>query len=287
MIVTGLSGAGKSLALSRLEDNGYYCVDNLPSAMLKDFVDQCRHAGIARAAVSVDGRERAYGLGAEVLENIRALGVRTSILFLDCGDEELSRRFTETRRRHPFFHDGDVRLGIAEERALLLPLREAADIVVDTTALAPNGLFSRLDDALSLSPIDQMRVIITSFGFKRGIPQDAELLFDMRFLPNPFYMPKLRSLSGLDAPIGAFLRQSPETGLFLEQTEALLRTVLPGFCTQGRKRVMIAFGCTGGRHRSVFAAEQMAVRLQEYHVIRRHRDLQLEEAAIEERFSPR
>lgn len=288
LIVTGLSGAGKSMVLSRLEDNGFYCVDNLPSSLIRGFVSQCQAADIERAALVIDARESAFGLGGtHTLKEIDAIGVECKILFLDCQDEALLRRYDETRRKHPFAKDGDVRGAIAYERTQLLPLRERAHIVIDTTRLTPLALFSHLDDALMLRPADRLIVQCMSFGFKRGMPMDADVVLDMRFLPNPFYDSALRPLSGLDEPVRTYVMGFREAVSFMAAAERLIKTMLPGYAKQGNQRLMVAFGCTGGRHRSVVAAEELARRLRpQYAVQCVHRDFTLEQQSIHERFPP-
>lgn len=289
LIVTGLSGAGKSLALARLEDNGYYCVDNLPSSLIGGFLEQCRVAvpAIRRAAASVDGRESAFGLpGAHVLDALDKQGVDYQVLFLDCKDEVLLRRYRETRRRHPFAREGDVASGIKKERELLLPLRERAHIVLDTSALTPLALFSKLDEALALQPAKQMQLLFTSFGFKRGMPIDADIVLDMRFLPNPFYEQALRPLSGLDEPVRRYVLEDAQAAPFFNAVEQMLLAAIPGYARSGKQRLMVAFGCTGGRHRSVAAAEELASRLNaRYHTRCYHRDLVTEARDIDARFS--
>lgn len=288
LVITGMSGAGKSLALSRLEDNGFYCVDNLPSKLLPGFVEQCRGAepAIRYAAVGIDAREIAFGLAGVALdETLEALHVDHQIVFLDCSDDVLRRRYVETRRKHPFAGDGDVLRGIEKERELLAPLRESADSVVDTSGLTPLALFEKLDRELKLQPKRQMNVLFMSFGFKRGMPIDADTVLDMRFLPNPFYIPELRPLSGLDVPVRDYVVTNNQAQAFFDETEKLLHIVLPGYLQQGKRRVVVAFGCTGGRHRSVAAAEEMHARMQGAYQTRCfHRDLTIEADDIHTRF---
>ena len=263
LIVTGLSGAGKSLALKRLEDLGFYCVDNLPASLLPAFLDRCDGANpvIARAALAIDSRESAFGADWErMLQLLADSGVDYRILFLDSRDDVLQRRYAETRRRHPHAAGGDIAAGIVHERAVLQPLKESAHAVIDTSELKPVEFYARLEEALALEAKDGMLLLFMSFGYKRGIPVDADFVLDMRFLPNPFYECALRPLSGLDAQVKDYVLQNEDTKRFLDRFEELLRGTLPGFAAQGKQRLMVAFGCTGGRHRSVAAAEEMASR---------------------------
>lgn len=292
LIITGLSGAGKSLALRRLEDLGYHCADNLPAAMAGEFVARCAAArpAIAHVAIGMDSREQAFGGGYEqALQALREQGVKPKILFLDCRDDVLRRRYGETRRRHPLASGGDLEAAIARERELLQPLRDRAHHILDTSDLRPLDLYRSLEELLGLDPLSHMVLLFMSFGFKRGVPVDADMVFDMRFLPNPFYDPALRPLSGLDVPIRDYIGQAPEYGPFLDDVERMLRRTLAGFAAQGRQRLMVAFGCTGGRHRSVAAAEELSRRFSRESgcsVRCFHRDIGQEAASIRDRFTP-
>lgn len=292
IILTGISGAGKSTALRRLEDAGYYCVDNLPAKLLPSFVEQCKAASpsVTQAAIGIDSREYVFRTDfQDMLSMLDELNADCKIVFLDSRPEVLQRRYIQTRRRHPMAGDGDVLMGISRERELLQPLRERAHAIIDTSDLTPFDLYARLDEQLALLPHAGMSLVFMSFGFKRGIPVDADFIFDMRFLPNPFYMEELRHLSGKDAPVREYLLQHPETARFFNQVEEMLRDVLPGFIRQGKNRVMMAFGCTGGRHRSVLAAEEISERFSngDYSARCFHRDLLSEAKEIQERFFPK
>jgi len=291
LLVTGLSGAGKSLALRRLEDLGYYCVDNLPGAMAVELMNRCKitNPPIARVAIGMDSRENAFGCHwDETVEKLRENGFVPRILFLDCREEVLFRRYNETHRRHPLAASGDLEKAIQRERALLQPLRDMATLTIDTSDLKPKEFFKTLEDRLEFSALDQMLLIFMSFGFKRGIPMDVDFVLDMRFLVNPFYEPALRPLSGLDAEVRDYVTGQPETAAFFDTAETMLRQMLPGFAAQGRQRVMVAFGCTGGRHRSVAAAEEMSRRFaaeKSISVRCVHRDLNREAEDIRSRFN--
>jgi len=291
LIVTGLSGAGKSLALRRLEDLGYHCADNLPASMAGDFVLRCSEANppIAHVALGMDSRESAFGGGWEAaLDKLSGMGVAPEILFLDCRDDVLRRRYGETRRRHPLASGGDIQEAVSRERALLQPLRDRAHHILDTSDLKPLDLYRSLEEILRLDPLSHMVLLFMSFGFKRGVPVDADMVFDMRFLPNPYYDPVLRDLSGLDRPVRESVLGEPEGQVFFEDLERMLRRILRSFAAQGRQRLMVAFGCTGGRHRSVAAAEEMSRRFSRESgcsVRCFHRDIGREAEEIKERFS--
>ena len=285
LIVTGLSGAGKTQALRCLEDSGYFCVDNLPCEMLEGFLELCRKAAppVERAAVVIDSREQVFRSNAEqVLNVLDRLPIQYHILFLECRDEVLQRRYNETRRRHPL--SKDVWEGIRAERDMLSGFRDRADTIIDTTSLKPLELAAKLGILFLDDETSTFRLIFESFGYKRGVPFEADMVLDMRFLPNPFYEPALRTLSGADEAVLEYMLQDPAFLSFLEQTETLLRLLIPGFRRQGKRRLLVAFGCTGGRHRSVCAAEQMAKRMRlDFDVKLVHRDTTLEANDIRSR----
>lgn len=285
LIVTGLSGAGKTQALRYFEDAGYFCVDNLPCEMLEGFIELCRKAAppVERAAVVIDSREQVFRSDAEqVLRTLDKLPMQCSILFLECRDEVLERRYNETRRRHPLSRD--VRDGIRAERDMLGAFRDRADTIIDTTNLKPLELASKLGALFADGSAAAFRLTFESFGYKRGVPFEADMVFDMRFLPNPFYEPALRPLSGADAPVLDYISQDPAFARFLDQTEEMLKLLIPSFCKQGKRSLLVAFGCTGGRHRSVCAAEQMARRMAaECDVKIAHRDTTVEAGDINAR----
>ncbi len=285
LIVTGLSGAGKTQALRYLEDNGYFCVDNLPCKMLEGFVQLCSKAKppVEKAAVVIDSREQVLGSNIEQeLQMLDRLPFPYRILYLDCRDEVLVRRFNETRRSHPL--SKDIRDGIAAERDMLTVFRDKADVIVDTTTLKPLQLAEKLSGLFAEQPDAAFRLTIESFGYKRGVPYEADIVFDMRFLPNPFYEPELRTLSGADAAVQEYLLREKVYGDFLSRVESMLLMMTPCFIAQGKKRLLIAFGCTGGRHRSVSTAELLAKRMaNRYDVKLIHRDTVVEASDITER----
>jgi UPF0042 nucleotide-binding protein len=282
-VVTGLSGSGKTQALRFLEDGGYYCVDNLPAALLPAFVDlllasERRHR---RTAICVDAR-----LGEELrdlpryLDSAAERGVRPDVLFLDCSDEVLQSRYSETRRRHPAAPTEGVEAGIRRERALLEPIRARADLVIDTSKLSVAELRERLG-ALFLAARGKQELVITvmSFGFKHGLPPDADLVLDVRFLPNPHYDPELRPFTGKEPDVRDFVLDNPTGAEFMERIKGLLKFLMPKYAAEPKSYLTIAVGCTGGRHRSVAVASAIAVLLRElkHNVRLLHRDLPCEE----------
>jgi UPF0042 nucleotide-binding protein len=275
LLVTGMSGAGKSTVLDALEDMGWEVVDNLPASLLDDFVhgdgNECR---IVPAAIGMDARSR--GFDAEALPKaFRAIeGVRPEILYLDCSGSELIRRYDETRRRHPLAPDRPAEDGIARERSMTAALRMAADSVLDTTDLKPGELRDEMRRRYGHDS-DRPVLTIASFGFARGVSRTADLMFDMRFLDNPHWVEELRPLTGEDEPVRAHLAQDPAWEESLDRIEALLKDWIPRYWAAGKSYLTVAFGCTGGRHRSVCAAVEIAERLRRagFSPNLRHRDL--------------
>ena len=274
LLVTGMSGAGKSTVLDTLEDMGWDIVDNLPADLLHGFVNGGSLCRTANVAVAMDARSR--GFDPELLPQlIRSIeGVEPEILYLDCSGTELMRRYDETRRRHPMAPDRPADDGIARERQLTMPLRSAADSVLDTTDLSPAELGDELRRRYG-GDSDQPVLTVASFGFARGISRTADLVFDLRFLPNPHWVDELRPLTGADAPVRNYLAAEPSWDETMERIEALLIDWIPRYWAAGKSYVTVAFGCTGGRHRSVAAAVEMAERLRSagFAPNVRHRDL--------------
>ncbi|MEA2211062.1 MAG: RNase adapter protein RapZ [Solirubrobacteraceae bacterium] len=264
VFITGFSGAGKSTAMAAFEDEGYFCVDNLPAEMIRSLVELFMHAGskVANAAVVSDVRGGSYFGGlAEMLDGLRATGTRHRVLFLEADEQTLLTRYKETRRRHPLSPRGSVAEGIARERELLAPLRERADVVIDTGGLTAAMLRRKLADELlpSRSP-GRLAVTFQSFGFKYGPSRDADLMFDVRFLPNPHYEPDLRPLTGRDVRVVDFIDANGELERFYAQLEPLIDYLLPQYRAEGKAHLVVAIGCTGGRHRSVAIAEHLTSR---------------------------
>jgi UPF0042 nucleotide-binding protein len=274
VIISGLSGSGKSVALNVLEDAAYYCVDNLPASLLIETVAFLRNAGSERLAVTVDARSgpALAELPSAVL-GLRAQGVDVRLLVLDAKNDALIRRFSETRRRHPLANDQlTLDESIARERELLADVMELGHRV-DTSDLAPNTLRAWIKDFIATDR-SGMTLLFESFGFKQGIPLDADLVFDVRSLPNPFYDPQLRPLTGLDAPVVAFLEALPEAAVLLADIGDFVAKWLPSFVRDNRAYLTVALGCTGGQHRSVYFAERLAERFRaSAPVLVRHRQL--------------
>ena len=280
VVITGFSGAGKSTAMAAFEDEGYFCVDNLPPEMIRTLAELFMHEGtkVERAAVVSDARGGSYfdGLVA-VLDELEGSGVNHRVLFLEADEQSLLTRYQETRRRHPLSPGGSVADGVARERALLAPVRERADLVLETTGLTSAMLRRKLADALlpTRAP-GRLAVTIQSFGFKHGPARDADLLFDVRFLPNPHYEPELRPQTGLEAEVVAYIDRDGALAAFYERLLPMLDYLLPQYVAEGKAHLAIAIGCTGGRHRSVAVAEQLAARYREdgeYLVEVAHRDI--------------
>lgn len=281
LIVTGLSGAGKSVTLNALEDIGFYCVDNIPSKLVGTFYDLCQRAkeNFSRVAVVTD--IRGSGLSDklfEFLDVFKEHKVSYKILFLDAGDIVLVHRYKETRRRHPLSEValGSLRKAVKMEREQLRPLREAADYIIDTSYLAPSQLKQRLSSLFLGNVSDALTIQIMSFGFKNGIPTEADMMFDVRCLPNPFYVPELKKLTGLDEPVREYVMKWDETQGFITRFLAFIDYMIPLFCNEGKSQLVIAIGCTGGQHRSVAIVELLYQHLiaQNKRASVNHRDIQ-------------
>lgn len=278
LVVTGLSGSGKSTALHVLEDLGFYCVDNLPVALVPPFLELWTgaRAEVPRVAFGIDVRGRAFlSEFPKVFEQLRSAGVALEVLYFETSDEVLVRRFSETRRPHPAGGDGgSIADGIRREREALRPLREFADRVVDTTALTVHELRAQLRYLVEQTDAGRMTVSLVSFGYKHGLPTDVDLAFDCRFLPNPFFVEELRNQIGTDAPVAEFVLGNEDTQEFLGQVMDLLVFTLPRYQREGKSYLTIGIGCTGGRHRSVAIAEELRKRLDRagFQVLVRHRD---------------
>ncbi|HUN67786.1 MAG TPA: RNase adapter RapZ [Burkholderiales bacterium] len=273
VLVSGLSGSGKSIALDVLEDSGYYCVDNLPATLLLDVVKFLDDGGQKRVAVSVDARSAALSSLPRHLAELKALGTETTVLFLEASPATLLRRFSETRRGHPLAVAGlTLTEAIERERVLLAGVSELGHRI-DTSALQPKALRNWIKDLLGLGP-GSLTLLFESFAFRDGIPLDADWVVDARMLPNPHYEPGLAPLSGRDARVIEFLEREEKVGEFLEDLRAFLSRWLPEVRRDNRSYLTVAIGCTGGRHRSVYLAERLARAFAgEWRVLVRHRGL--------------
>lgn len=287
LILTGMSGAGKTVAIRYLEDLGALCVDNLPPMMLVPFMESCQNTNLHKSmvAIAADVRSGEFFDAKAVtrmIDEARMVGFQIDTLFFEASDEVLINRYKETRREHPLCGEGlSLEGAIREERIRLQPLKEAANHLFDTSALRPRGLQKMLNDfVLHADEEAPLRVEILSFGFKRGIPREGDLVFDVRFLPNPFYIPELGHHTGLDADVKEFVLEHPVTREFLQKCMDMLLFLLPNYIAEGKHRLVIAVGCTGGAHRSVAIAEYIADQLETggYRVNVHHRDIALEQA---------
>lgn len=280
-IVTGLSGAGRSSALRRLEDLGYYCVDNLMPELIPSFACLCQtdaqHCG--KVAVAVDTRmgdffDSIY----ETIELLKEMELELDILFLDATDETLVKRFKEVRRKHPVSGSGEILTGVHAERLKLQQLKDMANHVIDTTSYSVMKLKKVIDDLYSAPDDNRLHISIISFGYKRGIPLDADMVFDMRFIENPFYVEGMRQKSGLDGEVRDFVLSFDQAQFFLSELTSLVTALAPSFMSEDKKQLVIGIGCTGGMHRSVAMSEELYRRLSEngMKVTIEHRDLTLE-----------
>ncbi len=290
LLVSGMSGAGKTTALKTLEDMGWEVVDNLPFSLLERLLDTGQAEGAAGSrplALGIDSRTRGFDASA-IVRTVKAMRddrhENIATLFLDCAGSELERRYSETRRRHPLAPDRPASDGIARERELIAPLRRWAEYVIDTSTTSSNDLRQELRSRFAVDHGAETVVSILSFGFARGLPRNADLVFDMRFLRNPFWDEQLRDQTGRDEAVGAYVRGDPSWADSVARIADLILTLLPRYQAEGKAYLTIAFGCTGGRHRSVHVAEYMAERLREagYSPGLTHRDIDSAKHGVEQ-----
>jgi UPF0042 nucleotide-binding protein len=278
VILTGLSGSGKSTVLKAFEDMGFYCVDNLPVELIPIFAEL--HAvgeeDFRRAALLVDAREgQQLQKLPSLLKHLRREHA-ISLVFIEAHDDALLRRYSETRRPHPLGRDYSVRESLQQERKLMEPIRSLADVVIDSTQFNVHELRTFITRRFKSPDRSPMLISVVSFGYKYGVPNDADLVFDVRFLPNPHFVPRLRRFSGKDAKVRRFIRSFPQTGQFLKRMEGLLSYLMPHYIDEGKSYLTIAFGCTGGKHRSVMLAEEIkkALEKRKYATKVIHRDIE-------------
>ena len=280
IIVTGLSGAGKSEATKSLEDMGYFCVDNLPPTLITKFAEACSQSAgkIDKVALVIDIRGGVFFN--DLFQSLKELSkeqFKYEILFLDASDEVLVKRFKEKRRSHPLAGNGRVIKGIELEREKLREVKENADIIIDTSKYKIGDLREEMTKRFGdeIIPKKQMAITVLSFGFKYGIPVDSDLVFDVRFIPNPFYIPELKPFSGLDKPVNDYVLEQEETIEFLEKLNGMLDFLISNYKKEGKRQLIVAIGCTGGRHRSVAIANEIYKSLHEknYNVYIEHRDI--------------
>jgi UPF0042 nucleotide-binding protein len=262
VVVTGMSGAGRSTAAHSLEDLGWYVIDNLPPSLLVDVCAQAQQVELNRVAVVLDVRTREFFEQLPTMfADLSGLGMLPEILFLEASDDIIVRRQESVRRPHPLQGDGRLLDGIMRERETLATLRAAADLVIDTSSLNIHQLRSRVSNAYGGTSDDKLRVTLLSFGFKNGLPIDADMVFDVRFLPNPHWVPELRPQTGLSRPVSDYVLQQPGAEPFLVAVQQLLQSVAGGYVREGKRFVTIGIGCTGGKHRSSAISEELAHRL--------------------------
>ena len=278
VIVTGMSGGGKTQASRYLEDLGYFCVDNLPPVFIPKFVELCAHAGghVSKVVLGVDTRSREFfDTFVQVLEDMDRSNTNYEMLFMDASDAAIIRRYKETRRRHPMAPASRITEGIAKERERLAPVRAKATYIIDTSELKKVQLRDKIHRLFGTSEGEQMNINVLSFGFKFGMPLDADMVLDVRFLPNPFYIESMRHKSGAVPEVADYIAKFPVTQEFLKKLDDLLDFLVPQYVKEGKSQFVIAVGCTGGMHRSVFVAKHIFDRLgsRGYPVKLEHRDL--------------
>ena len=279
VIVTGMSGSGKSTALKMLEDAGYYCVDNLPVSLMEKFMELLAlpNNEIEKVVLGLDVRAEAFEDVAHILESLRVKGYQFEILFMNASDDTLIKRYKESRRLHPVDPDGRIEDGVAKERMLLEDIRKQADYIIDTSGLLTRELKAELDRIfVAGEEYNNLMVNVMSFGFKHGIPSDVDLVFDVRFLPNPYYVDELKMLTGNDKPVQDYVMQYPESDEFLGKLTDMLEFLIPHYVDEGKYRLVVAIGCTGGKHRSVTLANELYQRMKNkgnYGMTIYHRDI--------------
>jgi UPF0042 nucleotide-binding protein len=280
VVVTGMSGGGKSTALKMLEDAGFYCVDNLPASLIEKFVEliSMPNGEITKVALGLDVRaDQSFKKTTEILKELKNKGYQFEILFMEASEEVLIKRYKETRRIHPLAADGRVEDGVRKEQKVLRAIRKTADYVIDTSNLLTRELKAELERIfVSNEEYNSLMVTVMSFGFKHGIPADADLVFDVRFLPNPFYIEELKHKTGNDKEVQDYVMGFEEADVFLNKLTDMLQFLIPNYIKEGKYRLVIAIGCTGGKHRSVTLANELYNRMKDkghYGIKLYHRDM--------------
>lgn len=280
VIVTGMSGGGKSTAQKILEDAGFYCVDNLPVSLIEKFVELIAmpNSEITKVALGLDVRaDQSFEDATRILEQLKQKGYQFEILFMDANESALIKRYKESRRNHPLSEDGRLEEGVRKERKILEKIRKNADYVIDTSNLLKRELKEELDRIfVQNKEYNSLMVTVMSFGFKYGIPADADLVFDVRFLPNPYYIEDLKPLTGNDKPVSDYVMNAEESHIFLDKLTDMVQFLIPNYVKEGKNRLVIAIGCTGGQHRSVTLANELYVRIKDqgnYGIKLYHRDI--------------
>jgi len=284
VIITGMAGAGKSQALKNLEDMGYFCIDNMLPNLLSQFAALCsEHEDIDKVAVGIDSRSREFfnSIDASLIK-LREMNIKYEVLFLDASDEVIIKRYKETRRPHPLTKQGSILQGIASERDQMNELKEQAEYIIDTTSYTPVQLREKMWQMFSDDSQSYFSISVTTFGYKRGIPLDADLVFDVRFLPNPFYIDELKGYTGLNKKVRDYIFNFKETKVFLTKLLDMVNFLVPYYAKQGKNQLVIAIGCTGGMHRSVAIANALYEELQKTHerVFIEHRDIDIEKKRL-------
>lgn len=282
LIITGMSGAGKSLCIKYFEDIGYFCVDNMPPSLIPKFAEVCLQGKMDKIALTIDIRGGTMFLDLiPALSQLNEIGITYKILFLDATDAVLIKRFKETRRMHPLSPDGRVQDGIEAERRILQPVKDKTDYVIDTSNLLPKQLKEEIISLFVQGKTYQGLIVnVVSFGFKYGVPMDCDLVFDVRFIPNPFYIPELKERTGMDEEVYGYVLSFPESKIFLKSLHDMITFLLPYYVKEGKSQLVIGIGCTGGKHRSVSIANQLtdSLKTKGYSVVSQHRDIERDDA---------
>ncbi len=276
VIISGLSGSGKSTAVKVLEDLGYYCVDNIPPTLLPAFIELCENSdkGINKVALVIDIRERvSFNSAPQVIKEFKQKGYPVDMIFLESSDQALIKRYKETRRKHPLSDDGDILCGISKERDMLAELKELSNYTIDTSELNVHELGDIIKNKFDKAGSCDILLNIISFGFKHGIPNDADMIFDVRFLPNPHFVEGLREQNGTDREVVEYIMNRDETMKFIDKMTNFLDYLIPNYEREGKSYLTIALGCTGGKHRSVAIADRLAVHYGHLSPVTRHRDI--------------